>query len=348
MHETQGTTRDRKELIASGTASSFLLIDTGGVDIADPRPDHALRSPSRRAPRSPRPTSCSSSSTRARASRPATRSSRRSCASRRRTCCCSRTRSTTRRRSRSRSSCTASASATRSRSRRCTARTPATCSTRCSTACPASRAASCPTTRRSASRSSAGRTSASRRSSTSCSARSARSCTTCRARRATRSTRSSSTTGRTFILVDTAGLRRKRKQRQGIDYYSELRALDAADRADVALVLIDSSEGIVEGDITAVEVARKSHSATLIVLVEVGHLGDHDRGRPARAAAPAAPAARLHHHLVADGPRASRACSTRSPTCSTLREPRPDRRAEQVPRRAASRRASRRRRACAG
>jgi GTP-binding protein len=72
--------------------------------------------------------------------------------------------------------------------------------------------------------------------------------------------------GRTFILVDTAGLRRKRKQRQGIDYYSELRALEAAERADVALVLIDSIEGIVEGDITAVEVARKSHSATLIVL----------------------------------------------------------------------------------
>ncbi|MFL5954153.1 MAG: ribosome biogenesis GTPase Der [Gaiellaceae bacterium] len=72
--------------------------------------------------------------------------------------------------------------------------------------------------------------------------------------------------GRTFVLVDTAGLRRKRKQRQGIEYYSELRALDAAERADVALVLIDSSEGIVEGDITAVEVARKSHSATLAVL----------------------------------------------------------------------------------
>jgi GTP-binding protein len=71
---------------------------------------------------------------------------------------------------------------------------------------------------------------------------------------------------RTFVLVDTAGLRRKRKQRQGIEYYSELRALEAAERADVALVLIDSSQGIVEGDITAVEVARKSHSATLVVL----------------------------------------------------------------------------------
>ena len=73
---------------------------------------------------------------------------------------------------------------------------------------------------------------------------------------------------RTFQLIDTAGLRRKRKQRQGIDYYSELRALDAAERADVALVLIDASQGIVEGDITAVEVARRSHSATLIVLAK--------------------------------------------------------------------------------
>jgi GTPase len=73
---------------------------------------------------------------------------------------------------------------------------------------------------------------------------------------------------RKFQLVDTAGLRRKRKQRQGIEYYSELRALEAAERADVALVLIDSSAGIVEGDITAVEVARKAHCATLIVLAK--------------------------------------------------------------------------------
>jgi len=74
--------------------------------------------------------------------------------------------------------------------------------------------------------------------------------------------------GRTFVLVDTAGLRRKRRQRQGIEYYSELRALEAAERADVALVLIDASEGIVEGDITAVEVARKAHCATLVVLAK--------------------------------------------------------------------------------
>jgi GTP-binding protein len=72
--------------------------------------------------------------------------------------------------------------------------------------------------------------------------------------------------GRTFVLVDTAGLRRKRRQRQGIDYYSELRALDAAERADVALVVIDASQGIVEGDLNAADIARKAQCSTLIVL----------------------------------------------------------------------------------
>jgi GTPase len=72
--------------------------------------------------------------------------------------------------------------------------------------------------------------------------------------------------GRTFVLVDTAGLRRKRKHRQGIEYYSELRALEAAERADVALVLIDSSEGIVEQDLAVADVARKAQCSTLVVL----------------------------------------------------------------------------------
>jgi len=72
--------------------------------------------------------------------------------------------------------------------------------------------------------------------------------------------------GRTYVLVDTAGLRRKRRQRQGIEYYSELRALDAAERADVALVLIDAGEGIVEGDLAVADIARKAASSTLVVL----------------------------------------------------------------------------------
>src|SRR5437763_3184276 len=71
---------------------------------------------------------------------------------------------------------------------------------------------------------------------------------------------------REFVFIDTAGLRRKRRQRQGIEYYSELRALAAAERADVALVLVDSSEGLVDHDLTIADVARKAQSATLVVL----------------------------------------------------------------------------------
>jgi GTP-binding protein len=98
--------------------------------------------------------------------------------------------------------------------------------------------------------------------------------------------------GRTFVLVDTAGLRRKRRHRQGIEYYSELRALEAAERADVALVLVDSSQGIVDQDLAVADVARKAGCATLIVLSkwdvsEVtiedvrGHLRRRLRQRPA-------------------------------------------------------------------
>ncbi|MGH3133737.1 MAG: ribosome biogenesis GTPase Der [Gaiellaceae bacterium] len=70
----------------------------------------------------------------------------------------------------------------------------------------------------------------------------------------------------TYVLVDTAGLRRKRKQRQGIEYYSELRALEAAERADVAVCLVDASEGVVEQDLSVADVARKAGCATVVAL----------------------------------------------------------------------------------
>src|SRR6185437_51425 len=97
---------------------------------------------------------------------------------------------------------------------------------------------------------------------------------------------------RTYVLVDTAGLRRKRRHRQGIEYYSELRALEAAERADIALVLIDASQGVVDQDLAVADVARKADCATLVVLskwdiseVKIedvrGHLRRRLRQRPA-------------------------------------------------------------------
>ena len=70
------------------------------------------------------------------------------------------------------------------------------------------------------------------------------------------------------MLVDTAGIRRKRRHRQGIEYFSELRTRQAAERADIALVLVDSSEGIVEHDLSIADIARRAGCSTLVVLAK--------------------------------------------------------------------------------
>jgi len=70
----------------------------------------------------------------------------------------------------------------------------------------------------------------------------------------------------TFLFVDTAGLRRKRRPRQGVEYYSELRAIPAAERADVALVLVDATEGLVDQDLAVADLARNAGCSTLVVL----------------------------------------------------------------------------------
>ncbi len=49
-------------------------------------------------------------------------------------------------------------------------------------------------------------------------------------------------------LVDTAGMRRQARIDEGVEYYSLVRALQAVDRADVALLVIDASEGVTHQD----------------------------------------------------------------------------------------------------
>ncbi len=50
------------------------------------------------------------------------------------------------------------------------------------------------------------------------------------------------------MLIDTAGIRRRGKVEKGLEYYSVLRALRALSRADVALLLIDATEGVTAQD----------------------------------------------------------------------------------------------------
>ena len=72
--------------------------------------------------------------------------------------------------------------------------------------------------------------------------------------------------GAPLILVDTAGLRRRGKVAGTVDWYAQLRSQRAAERADVALVVCDASEGVTSDDLRVAELAMKSGCATVLVL----------------------------------------------------------------------------------
>ena len=72
--------------------------------------------------------------------------------------------------------------------------------------------------------------------------------------------------GRRVILVDTAGLRRRSKVAGPIDFYAQLRSERAVERANVAIVVCDASEGVTSEDLRAAEMAMKAGCATLLVL----------------------------------------------------------------------------------
>jgi GTP-binding protein len=72
--------------------------------------------------------------------------------------------------------------------------------------------------------------------------------------------------GRELILVDTAGLRRQAKVGEALEYYTALRSRRAAERADVALVVCDATEGITTQDLRVAELAMKTGCATALVL----------------------------------------------------------------------------------
>jgi GTP-binding protein len=72
--------------------------------------------------------------------------------------------------------------------------------------------------------------------------------------------------GRRIVLVDTAGLRRRTKVAGTVAYYAQLRSERAAERADVAVVVCDASDGVTSEDLRVAELAMRSGCATLIAL----------------------------------------------------------------------------------
>ena len=69
-----------------------------------------------------------------------------------------------------------------------------------------------------------------------------------------------------FVLIDTAGMRRKAKIDQPVERYSVIRSLRAIDRADIVLMVIDGVDGVTEQDKKIVGYAHDAGKGTIIVV----------------------------------------------------------------------------------
>ncbi len=69
-----------------------------------------------------------------------------------------------------------------------------------------------------------------------------------------------------FILIDTAGIRRKTKVHEDLEFYSVIRAIKAVDEADVCLLVLDAGKGITAQDLSIFSLASKKGKG-IVVLV---------------------------------------------------------------------------------
>ena len=72
--------------------------------------------------------------------------------------------------------------------------------------------------------------------------------------------------GKDYVVIDTAGLKKRGKIYESIDKYSMLRALAAVDRSEIVLLVIDANEGIIEQDKHVVSYAIEKKKAIIIVV----------------------------------------------------------------------------------
>ena len=72
--------------------------------------------------------------------------------------------------------------------------------------------------------------------------------------------------GKDYVVIDTAGLRKRGKIYESIDKYSMLRALAAVDRSEIVLLVIDANQGIIEQDKHVVSYAIEKKKAVIIVV----------------------------------------------------------------------------------
>lgn len=72
--------------------------------------------------------------------------------------------------------------------------------------------------------------------------------------------------GKDFLLVDTAGLRRKSKVHENLEFYSVMRSVRAIENADVCLLLIDAERGFEGQDLSIFHLAQKNKKGILLLV----------------------------------------------------------------------------------
>lgn len=72
--------------------------------------------------------------------------------------------------------------------------------------------------------------------------------------------------GQEYVLIDTAGIRRKNKVKGEIEHYSIIRAVTAVERADVVILMIDAAEGVTEQDAKIAGIAHDRGKGVMIAV----------------------------------------------------------------------------------
>ncbi len=72
--------------------------------------------------------------------------------------------------------------------------------------------------------------------------------------------------GKQFILIDTAGIRKKTKVEEDLEFYSVMRAIRALEECDVCLLVLDATQGIEAQDLHLLRLAQKRHKGVVILV----------------------------------------------------------------------------------
>ena len=119
-------------------------------------------------------------------------------------------------------------------------------------------------------------------------------------------------------FVDTAGMRRRSRIDEPTEYYSLVRALEAVDRADAALLVIDAPEGVTHQDQRLAERIDAAGTAIVIVLNKWDLLDAEGRAQGARSTSPTGSASSSYAPVLHDlGAHRASMCSS---CCPALRE----------------------------